>query len=184
MPLLLVTDATPFGHRAVPVWPRKERELALTGFCGMAHTRDHERRRHGRLESLKVWRIRATTKTGESGESLVGDCGGEATTGETKSQAQAWLPRRNRRQAIRRFRPFSWSRASAKLSNLPCRRRSRSRVCAMPQKPVSANSLSFRAQTGTALCPDGVSSVTKRSGVCGQKAWGLWPQKRIGVISA
>ena len=109
--------------------------------------------------------------------------GGEATTGETKSQAQAWLPRRNRRQAIRRFRPFSWSRASAKLSNLPCRRRSWSRVCAMPQKPESANSLSFRVQTGTALCPKGVASVTKRSGVCGQKERGLWPQKRIGVIS-
>ena len=36
------TDATPSGHGAVLVWTRKERELALPGFCGMAHTRDHE----------------------------------------------------------------------------------------------------------------------------------------------
>ena len=43
--------------------------------------------------------------------------GGEATTGETKSQARAWLLRRNRRQAIRRSRPLSWSRVCAKLSN-------------------------------------------------------------------
>ena len=78
--------------------------------------------------------------------------GGDAATGETKSQAQTRLSRRNRRQAIRRFRPFSWSR-----------------VCAMPQKPVSANSLSFRVQTSIALCPDGVGSVAKKSGVCGLK---------------
>ena len=60
-------------------------------------------------------------------------------------------------------------RQTFKLSNLPCRRRSWSRVCALPQKPVSANSLSFRVQTGIALCPDGVASVTKRRGVCDHK---------------
>ena len=43
--------------------------------------------------------------------------GGDAATGETKSQARAWLPRRNRRQAIRRARPLSWSRVCAKPSN-------------------------------------------------------------------
>ena len=93
-PRLLVTDATPSGHGAVPVWARKEMELALTGFCGMAHTRDHERRRHGRFESLKVWRLRATTKAGESGESPVGDCVGEATPWLETSSRPSRLPRR------------------------------------------------------------------------------------------
>ena len=40
-------------------------------------------------------------------------CGGQAAAGETKFQARMRPERRNRRQAIRRARPLSWSRASA-----------------------------------------------------------------------
>ena len=40
-------------------------------------------------------------------------CGGQTAKGETKSQAQTLSARRNRRKAIRRALPFSWSRVSA-----------------------------------------------------------------------
>ena len=60
--------------------------------------------------------------------------GGEATTGETKSQARAWLPRRNRRQAIRRSRPFSWSR-----------------VCAIVTQPINNNHKSSSERPATLI---------------------------------
>ena len=41
-------------------------------------------------------------------------CGGRAATDETKSQARMRPERRNRRKAIRRARPLSWSRVSAR----------------------------------------------------------------------
>ena len=40
-------------------------------------------------------------------------CGGQAAAGETKFHARMRPERRNRRQAIRRAHPLSWSRASA-----------------------------------------------------------------------
>ena len=88
-------------------------------------------------------------------------CGGEATTGETKSQAQTWLPRRNRRQAIRRFRPFSWSRASAKLSNFQTYHADgvRGRAYAPCHKNLYA--------------PIPFLSVAKPAPLCGQTEWHL-----------